>query len=111
MNSGEKIHLICNATGSTHTPKAVDWFYEGTRIHSSDPRWKGRVEVLKHESFEGKYFISELIVDHSRLKDKGHYVCRSSDLTVDSLKVHVLSGRLLYFFFFLCLCVCYILYL
>lgn len=50
------------------------------------------MEVLKHESFEGKYFISELIVDHSKLDDKGHYVCRSSDLTVDSLKVHVLNG-------------------
>ncbi|XP_060598029.1 MAM domain-containing glycosylphosphatidylinositol anchor protein 1-like isoform X2 [Ruditapes philippinarum] len=92
VNKGEKIHLVCNATGASRAPEAVDWFYEGNRIHPSNPIWKGRVEVLKHESFEGKYFISELIIDHSKLKDKGHYVCRSSDLTVDSLKVHVLNA-------------------
>ncbi|XP_045216757.1 uncharacterized protein LOC123566576 isoform X2 [Mercenaria mercenaria] len=92
VNKGDKIHLICNATGTVRAPEAVDWFYEGNRIHPSNPKWRGRVEVLKHESFEGKYFISELIVDHSKLKDKGHYVCRSSDLTVDSLKVHVLNA-------------------
>lgn len=92
VNMGDKIHLTCNATGSTRAPEAVDWFYEGNRIHQSNPKWRGRVEVVKHESFEGKYFISELIIDHSNLEDKGHYVCRSSDLTVDSLKVHVLNA-------------------
>lgn len=92
VNVGDKIHLTCNATGSTRAPDAVDWFYEGNRIHQSNPRWQGRVEILKHESFEGKYYISELIIDHSTLEDKGHYVCRSSDLTVDDLKVHVLNA-------------------
>lgn len=93
VNKGEKLHLICNATGAVRAPEAVDWFYEGNRIHPSNPKWRGRVEILKHESFEGKYFTSELIVDQSQLDDKGSYVCRSSDLTVNSITVHVLNAE------------------
>lgn len=92
VNMGSPIHLICNATGSSRAPEAVDWFFEGNSIHPSNPRWRGRVEILKHSSFEGKYYISELIVDKSRMDDKGHFVCRSSDLTVSSIKVHVLNA-------------------
>ena len=90
---GSKIHLICNATGTTRAPEAVDWFFEGNRIHQSNRRWRGRVEILKRTSIEGHYYISELIIGHSRLEDKGSYVCRSSDLTVNSVKVHVLNGK------------------
>ncbi|KAH3741662.1 hypothetical protein DPMN_048387 [Dreissena polymorpha] len=91
VNMGTVIHLICNATGAYRAPEAVDWFYDGNRIHMADDRWKGRVEILKHESFEGKYFVSELIIDKSRLEDNGDYVCRSSDLAVNSVKIHILN--------------------
>ena len=98
MNAGGRIHLRCNATGVSRAPEAVDWFFEGNRIHPSNPRWRGRVEVLKHTSIEGKYYISELIIDQSKIEDKGSYVCRSSNMDVDSLKVHVLNGKHLSYF-------------
>lgn len=92
VNMGSPIRLICNASGTLRAPEAVDWFYEGNSIHPLNPRWRGRVEILKHSSFEGKYYISELIVHKSTMEDKGHFVCRSSDLTVGSIKVHVLNA-------------------
>ncbi|KAH3741669.1 obscurin-like isoform X2 [Dreissena polymorpha] len=91
VNMGGVIHLICNATGAYRAPEAVDWFYDGNRIHTADERWKGRVEIVRHESFEGKYYVSELIIDKSRLEDNGDYVCRSSDLAVNSVKIHILN--------------------
>ncbi|XP_052795587.1 uncharacterized protein LOC128228352 isoform X3 [Mya arenaria] len=92
VNMGSLLHLICNATGALRTPEAVDWFYEGNRIDQSDSRWQGRVEILKHESFEGRYYVSELIVDKTDMGDNGDYVCRSSDLAVNSVKVHILNA-------------------
>lgn len=90
---GRKLHLICNATGLIRAPDAVDWFKDGQRVHPSNDKWMGRVEILKHESFEGKFYVSELIIDHSKMEDSGHYVCRSTDLAVNSVKVHILNGR------------------
>lgn len=93
VRQGEKIHLVCNATGSARAPEDINWFFDGRRIHPANAEWQGRVEITRQRLFEGKYFISELIVEHSTIEDKGDYVCQSSDLTVDSVKVHVLSGR------------------
>lgn len=96
VNMGRKLHLICNATSSIRAPDAVDWFKDGQRIHPSNPIWSGRIDIVKHESFEGKYYVSELIIDHTQLEDNGHYVCRSTDLAVNSTKVHVLNGKFLF---------------
>ncbi|KAK3578277.1 hypothetical protein CHS0354_010478 [Potamilus streckersoni] len=87
----EKIHLTCNATGADRAPDDVDWFFEGNRIHSSSPRWRDRVEILKRKPIPGKAYISELIIRRSTMADQGSYVCRSSDLSVNSIKVHVLN--------------------
>ncbi|KAL4228207.1 hypothetical protein ACF0H5_013641 [Mactra antiquata] len=91
VTQGDTIHLKCNATGSARAPEAIDWFFEGQRVYPSSPEWRGRVEILKHQ--EGNYFISDLIIERSTVDDKGDYVCQSSDLTVDSLKVHILSAE------------------
>ena len=91
VDIGSQIHLSCNATGDGRSPVAVDWFFEGNRVHPSNPRWRGRLEILRRTSYDEKYYISELIIDRSRMEDKGSYVCRSSDLMVSSLKVHVLK--------------------
>jgi len=93
VNMGSPLHLVCNATGALRPPETVDWFYKGSRIEQSDVRWDGRVEILKQESFEGKWYVSELIVDKTYMDDSGDYVCRSSDLAVNSVKVHILNGR------------------
>ena len=92
VNMGQQIHLLCNATGINRAPEKIDWFFKGSRIHPSNPRWKGRVEILKHTSIPGRYFISELFIEQSSIADQGDYVCRSSDLIVNNLKVHVLNG-------------------
>lgn len=92
VNMGQQIHLLCNASGINRAPEKIDWFFKGSRIHPSNPRWKGRVEILKHTSIPGRYFISELFIEQSTIADQGDYVCRSSDLIVNNLKVHVLNA-------------------
>ena len=96
VNMGNQIHLLCNASGISRAPEEIDWFFEGNRIHPSNPRWNGRVEILKHTSIPGRYYISELLIEQSSMADQGSYVCRSSDLNVNSMKVHVLNGEYFY---------------
>ena len=93
VNMGSQIHLMCNASGLSRAPEEIDWFFEGNRIHASNPQWKGRVEILKHTSIPGRFYISELLIEQSSMADQGSYVCRSSDLKINSMKVHVLNGE------------------
>lgn len=95
VNMGSQIHLVCNASGISRAPEKIDWFFKGNRIHPSNPRWKGRVAILKHTAIPGRSFISELVIKQSTIADQGDYVCRSSDLKVTNLKVHVLNGKYL----------------
>lgn len=83
----ENIHLICNATGGTKAPSGIDWFFDGNPVTESNPR----VQILKHRPIPGRSYISELIKEKATLKDRGSYVCRSSDRIVQGLKVHVLN--------------------
>lgn len=92
MNQFEDIHLVCNATGVDRAPEDVDWFFNGNRIHTSDPRWYERIEIVKHRPLPGRSYISELIIHKTTMKDQGNYVCRSSDLNIDSMGVHILNG-------------------
>ncbi|XP_052795336.1 uncharacterized protein LOC128228213 isoform X1 [Mya arenaria] len=86
------IHLVCNATGVERAPEEIDWFFNGNKILTSHPHWYGRIEIVKHKPEPGLSFISELIINLSSMQDNGNYVCRSSDLSVDSLTVHVLNA-------------------
>lgn len=90
------IHLVCNATGVKRAPQEVDWFFNGDRIVPTQPHWYGRIEILKRWPSLCCSFISEIIIHQSTLADQGNYVCRSSDLSVNNIKVHILNGT--YFF-------------
>ncbi|KAK3578279.1 hypothetical protein CHS0354_010481 [Potamilus streckersoni] len=87
------IHLICNATGAVKAPEDVDWFHQGNRIHTSNPKWSGRTHILKHIPIPGRSYISDLIIERSTMADSGDYICRSSDLTVKSVTVHILDSN------------------
>ncbi|KAK3584854.1 hypothetical protein CHS0354_027596 [Potamilus streckersoni] len=86
------IHLTCNATGVERAPDDIDWFFQGNRIHTSNPKWQNRIQVLKKKPIPGRSIISELIIQGSTTKDQGNYVCRSSDLNFRSVQVHVLNA-------------------
>lgn len=86
------IHLVCNATGVDRAPEDVDWFFNGNRIHTTHPHWYGRIEIAKHRPFPSTSYISELTIHHSTMDDQGNYVCRSSDLNVNSMNVHILNA-------------------
>ncbi|KAK7116484.1 zwei Ig domain protein zig-8-like [Littorina saxatilis] len=88
VEKGDPIHLICNATGGSQIPEDIDWFKDGSKI---DTRRKNhQVVITKFRSIEQQALISELIIDHSRMRDSGTYICRSSEKEIDSLKVTVL---------------------
>lgn len=93
VNQYSDIHLVCNATGVERAPEDVDWFFNGNRIHMSHPHWYGRIEIAKHRPVPGRSYISELIIHLSTMEDQGNYVCRSSDLNVNSMNVHILNGK------------------
>ena len=94
VNQYSDIRLKCNATGMKRAPDGIDWFFNGNRIHMSNPRWYNRIEILNQRPVPGRSYISELIIHRSTVEDMGNYVCRSTDLNVNSIKVHILNGKL-----------------
>ena len=93
VNQYSDIHLKCNATGVDRAPDDIDWFFNGNKIHTTHPRWYGRIEMLKQKPIPGRSYISELVIHLSTMDDQGNYVCRSSDLSANNMKVHVLKGK------------------
>lgn len=93
VNQYSDIHLKCNATGVERAPDDIDWFFNGNKIHTTHPRWYGRIEILKQKPIPGRSYISDLIIHLSTMADQGNYVCRSSDLSANNMKVHVLNGK------------------
>ncbi|XP_052217692.1 peroxidasin homolog [Dreissena polymorpha] len=91
VNEYSNIQLTCNASGVDRAPDDIDWFFDGTKLTTSHPHWYGRLEITKHRPLPGLSYISEITIQHSTLGDSGNYVCRSSDIEVDSLTVHVLN--------------------
>lgn len=90
----QRIEIWCNATGMEQAPEDVDWFHEGHLIDTQAPKWQNRVSVETYKpKVPGHSLLSKLIIDRSVASDHGNYICRSSDLTTTSLKVHVLNGR------------------
>ncbi|XP_035827097.1 zwei Ig domain protein zig-8 isoform X2 [Aplysia californica] len=91
VNLGERIHLVCNASGGVRIPDEIDWFKAGDKIDSVKYR---NIVIEKYQSMAHRSFISELIIDHSSLHDTGDYICRSSRNDIANLKVTVLhAGR------------------
>ncbi|KAL4227439.1 hypothetical protein ACF0H5_012883 [Mactra antiquata] len=88
----QDIRLVCNATGVNRAPDDVDWFFRGNRIVETLPQWYGRIEIYRHRPIPGLSFISELIIHMSTMEDDGKYVCRSSDLNVNSIEVTILNN-------------------
>ncbi|KAL4228338.1 hypothetical protein ACF0H5_013768 [Mactra antiquata] len=86
VNSGETIHLVCNVTGNTDIPQDVDWFRNGNLLKNSD-----RVHIYKDTSIVNKKLDSVLEIYNSNHEDSGTYVCRNSDVLIESQKVMILS--------------------
>ena len=90
VNQYSDIHLKCNATGVDRAPDDKDWFFNGNKIHTSQPRWYGRIEILKQKTHSRAFsYISELLIHLSTMADQGNYVCRSSELSANNMKVYV----------------------
>ncbi|CAG5119369.1 unnamed protein product, partial [Candidula unifasciata] len=90
VDLGDKIYLICNASGGPRIPDEIDWFKAGDKIDSSKYR---HVALDKHQSMADSSFISRLTIEHSQLSDTGDYICRSSRNDIASLKVTVLNAE------------------
>ncbi|CAL1541270.1 unnamed protein product, partial [Lymnaea stagnalis] len=86
VDQGERIHLVCNASGGPRVPEEIDWFKGGDKIDSK----YGHVHIGKFQSMADRSFISELTIQHSSLTDTGDYICRSSTEDIANLKVTVL---------------------
>ena len=85
------MRLVCNATGGNHIPEDIDWFKEGDKIDSEK---YPDIITTKRLSLVDRSLVSELIIDHSTVKDTGTYICRSSRDEIASIKVTVLIGEL-----------------
>lgn len=94
MERGEKILLICNATGGTQIAEDIDWFKDGNIIDTSRRR-RNDVMILKYRSLEEGALISRLQIDHADMDDAGTYVCRSSYNKLGDFSVNVLAGNII----------------
>ncbi|KAL8580648.1 hypothetical protein ACOMHN_043464 [Nucella lapillus] len=89
VEKGDPIRLTCNATGSKATPDDLEWFKDGLKVTAD--RWQHvHIERFRVEGTET--LVSVLDKKYSEMGDAGTYVCRSNDLGVTSMKVHVLNA-------------------
>ncbi|XP_071103721.1 zwei Ig domain protein zig-8-like isoform X2 [Haliotis cracherodii] len=89
VEKGDPIHIVCNATGSVNPPQDLDWFKDGIKI---TPDAHQKITIEKFQSLPTKTIVSVLQLKHSNMNDAGTYVCRSSNLDITSIKVHVLNA-------------------
>lgn len=89
----EDIRLVCNATGATKAPEAIDWFFNGDVISEMKPKWYGRLFKLNRRPSPGRTLTSEIIIEKATMADRGHYVCRLTKKLTKGFKVHVLNGN------------------
>lgn len=80
-------------TGATRAPDEIVWYKDGTRLLISHDTWRDRTAILRQTM--GRTYISELIIEQTVLADTGMYVCRGSDLSASSIRVDVLSSKVL----------------
>ena len=90
VEKGSPVQLICNATGKPDPPHDVEWFKNGMEITSD-----AQNGVLITKKIDAKVLISVLVINNSRMKDSGDYVCRSSNKDNGMIKVHILNGKFL----------------
>ncbi|KAL8583895.1 hypothetical protein ACOMHN_009648 [Nucella lapillus] len=90
VDLGEKIHLVCNASGGPRLPEDIDWFKDGDMIDSFK---YPHVLIEKYQSIRDHAFISELMIDHAKERDAGEYVCRSSRNNIVNMKITVLKDH------------------
>lgn len=88
VDRGQKILLVCNATGP-RIPEKIDWFKDGTKLDDMSYRHENLI-IKEYIDVEDQALISELEIKHTDIKNSGTYICRSSDKKIDSLKVTVL---------------------
>jgi hypothetical protein len=84
---------VCKANGIERAPETVDWFFKGERITISSLQWKTRVEIVESWFPKERSYVSELTIHRSTVGDQGVYLCRSSDLDIASMTVHVSNGK------------------
>ncbi|XP_076465541.1 lachesin-like isoform X2 [Babylonia areolata] len=89
VEKGDSIHLICNASGARGPPENLDWFKDGIKITADG--WR-HITIDKFRVHNTRTLVSVLDKRYSDMRDAGTYVCRSSNLGVTSLKVHVLNA-------------------
>ena len=78
MNLHEPIKLVCNASGATKVPTAIDWFFKGQKIRVGDFRQGSRLDISDSVPDEpSNVLVSKLTVMKSTFSDRGKYVCRS----------------------------------
>ena len=87
VDRGSPIQLVCNATGRPDPPHNVEW-YKDDRMVESDAH--GGVIITK--KIEPALLVSVLAIRRSKMTDAGEYFCRSSDLEVGQILVHILNG-------------------
>ncbi|XP_055878105.1 obscurin-like isoform X1 [Biomphalaria glabrata] len=86
VEKGQKIKLICNATGADTTDD-LDWFRNGQKLSTNK-----KITIHKRVSLTDRQIDSVLEVQDADLDDAGVYVCRTSELLVESKRVDVLNG-------------------
>ncbi|XP_070205691.1 uncharacterized protein [Littorina saxatilis] len=88
---GQKILLTCTVHTGHHVHQDIDWFKDGNKLVSNS---KQGIVITKYNSAVTKSLVSELIIDHSRSRDSGTYICRSAwdKIDIQSLKVTVLNA-------------------
>ncbi|KAL5004921.1 hypothetical protein ScPMuIL_018377 [Solemya velum] len=90
VEKGDSIYLMCNATGEDYPPDDLDWFKEGKKVVSDYDR---SLSITKFVSLAAKTIVSILKVERSTMEDAGNYVCRTSDLMITGIKVHVINAE------------------
>ncbi|XP_036363942.1 zwei Ig domain protein zig-8 isoform X4 [Octopus sinensis] len=90
IEKGDPIKLVCNTTGSEYPPLDLDWFKDGNKINADSAK---KIKIDKRHFPHANTLSSVLNITHSKMSDAGEYVCRSSNLEITSIKVHVLNGN------------------
>lgn len=94
VEKDDPIHLVCNSSGVLDAPDNLDWFKDGVKITPDGLR---QIKIDKFHVPATRTLVSVLQIRHSKMDDAGTYVCRSSDLSTTSIKVHVLNGNIVFF--------------
>ena len=90
VDRGQRLLLLCNATGNIYPPEDLDWFKDGRGIGSDRARG---IKIEKTVSLHRRTIQSTLEISRMSLDDAGTYVCRASKDLVTNVKVNVLNGE------------------